>query len=397
MVRRAIAGILTVAWALPQAAAGVAKPPPVYIQFIFTSDAHYGLTRPAFRGASNVDAHTVNAAMMRSINGVGVARFPHDRGLRAGETVGPIDFLVEGGDVANRSEEIGTSAIQSAAVSWAQFKTDYVDGLRLTDRTGARTAVYVVPGNHDASNAVGFYKPMRPLVDKTSMVEIYNLMMAPWVRHTTVTYDYRTSPVLTSRDIGGVHLVFLTVWPDSNARAWLSHDLARIDAFTPVLIFTHDQPDAEAKHFVNPNGDHSINDVDKFENLLTDVLADGSTTDLPSTAEQSAWEDFVRAHGNIAAYFHGNSNWNEFYDWHGPRRTIALHSFRVDSPMKGARSSKDETKLSFQVATIDAGAKTLTVRECFWNAGQPTSAPRLAWGSMTTVKLRSSRGIRPLS
>jgi hypothetical protein len=51
--------------------------------------------------------------------------------------------------------------------------------------------------------------------------------------------------------------------------------------------------------------------------------------------------------------------------------------------MKGAMSSADETRLSFQVATIDLASRTMTVREVLWNA-VPVS---LAWGGSTTVAL----------
>ena len=37
---------------------------PDALQFIVTSDAHYGLTRATFRGHTNVDAHIVNAALV---------------------------------------------------------------------------------------------------------------------------------------------------------------------------------------------------------------------------------------------------------------------------------------------------------------------------------------------
>ncbi len=106
-------------------AALLAQPaPPRTIEFIFTSDAHYGLTRPAFRGGANVDAHVVNAAMVARMNAL----------------ADPVDFIVEAGDIANREETTGSvtgGAIQPAAASWAQFKTDYIDGLALHDRAGA--------------------------------------------------------------------------------------------------------------------------------------------------------------------------------------------------------------------------------------------------------------------
>ena len=53
--------------------------------------------------------------------------------------------------------------------------------------------------------------------------------------------------------------MFMTVWPDSTARAWLETDLRFIDRTMPVVVFTHDQPEAQAKHFTNPNGTHDIN------------------------------------------------------------------------------------------------------------------------------------------
>ena len=72
---------------------------PAPVQFVFTSDAHYGLTRAAFRGATDVPAHLVNVALVAKINRLPDARFPKTAGLRAGEPVGGLDFVVEGGDI----------------------------------------------------------------------------------------------------------------------------------------------------------------------------------------------------------------------------------------------------------------------------------------------------------
>ena len=343
--------IFSVLVAAGPAFAAPRQPPARSIRFVFTSDAHYGLTRPSFRGHMNVPAHDVNAALVADIN-----------------TLGPIDFVVEGGDVANREE--ADEEIQPASVSWAQFSRDYLQSIK--------APVYVVPGNHDVSNAIGYYKTMTPAIDKSAMVGIYNLMMAPATR-TTTTYNYATDRVLASRDIAGVHFVFLTVWPDAIGRAWLARDLARVSASTPVVIFTHDQPDADSKHFTNPNGAHDINDVDGFENLLAETFADGPSSDAGDAIEQGAWEQFLLQHRNITAYFHGNSNWNEFYDWTGPHHLVTLHTFRVDSPMKGKTSESDETKLSFQVAAIDTKTMSLSVRERLWNTA--------TWGASTTVAL----------
>jgi hypothetical protein len=357
------------------------------IQFVFSADAHYGITRTEFQGHTDVPAQVVNASLVQKANSLSGATFPKDGGLREGQAVGPFDFFIEGGDVANREEGVGAAAIQSASTSWWQFVHEYIDGLKLPNRTGGLAPVYVVPGNHEASNAVGFYRPMTPAIDMTPLVEIYNRMVAPAVARTTTTYDYARDKVMYSRDIGGVHFMFIMIWPDSQVRAWMERDLAGVSPSTPAIVFTHDQPDAEAKHFRNPNGLHDINGKDAFENLLSDTFADGTTTSGESTIEQGALEDFLRKHPNLTAYFHGNSNWNQFYDWTGPKHTIALHTFRVDSPMKGAISSQDERKLSFQVATIDMRARTMTVRECLWNADPQHPASAAAWGGSTTVAL----------
>lgn len=356
---------------------------PRTVQFVFTSDAHYGLTRPAFRGQTDVSAHVVNAALVAAVNTLPDTPFPEDGGVGAGHAVGAIDFVAEGGDVANREEVIDGAAIQPASASWREFVADYVDGLAVAGPDGRRAPVYVVPGNHDASDAVGFWKPMTPRIDAGAMTGIFNLMMQPSTPRTPATFRYSRDRVLTSRDIGGVHFVFVQLWLDSRARTWMEHDLGAVPPDTPVVVVTHDQPDVEAKHLVNPNGGHSLNDHDRFENLLADRLADGATIDTPTLVEQRALEGFLARHPNVTAYFHGNSNWNEFYDWSGPSRRLRLHVFRVDSPMKGAQSSSDESRLSFQVVAIDPAAHQLTVREALWNV-----APgHVVWGDSSTLSL----------
>jgi predicted MPP superfamily phosphohydrolase len=362
---------LLAAAALTWVGAPAPQAQPQTLRFVFTSDAHYGISRAHFRGHGGVDAHVVNAALVDAI-----------------DRLGPLDFVAEGGDVANREEVTEAGPIQSAAVSWSQFRQDYIDRMTARTSTGVKTPVYVVPGNHDVSNAVGFYKPMQPLIDKSALVGEYNLMMAPARPRTTSSYNYAKDRVLFSRTLGGVHFVFITVWPDSTARAWLENDLRSVDRSTPVIVFTHDQPEAQAKHFTNPNGAHDINETDRFENLLTDRLADGTTIDAPTVMEQRELERFLTRHLNIRAYFHGNSNWNEFYDWAGPEHRAGLAVFRADSPMKGAVSGSDETRLSFQVATIDTSTQMLTVRECLWNVSPADPAAPLSWGESRTISLR---------
>ena len=324
------------------------------IQFIFTSDSHYGLTR-SFRGKKDVESHVVNAAMVAAINRLPEISFPADGGLRSNQTIGPINFLADGGDIANREEK--AAGIQAAAASWAQFRKDYIESLKFP--------VYVVPGNHDAANAVGYSKPMLPLTDKSSMMEIFNLMMKPAVPKTLATYDYAKDKMEASRDIGGIHLIFLTIWPDAGTRAWMENDLKHVSASTPVFLFTHVPPDSDQKMFTGAG--------EPYENLLPEKFTD-------ELHEQQALESFVRLHPNVTAYFHGHNNWNQFYDWTGPGHSVVLHTFRADSPMKGHFSAADETKLSFQIATIDMKSRTMTVREVLWN-------PDISWGGSTTVAL----------
>lgn len=354
------------------------------LQIVFTSDAHYGITRKKFRGDTNVAAHVVNLAMIQKINNLPGTRFPDDKGVDAGKKIKTIDYVIEGGDIANRME----IPHQSATISWAQFDTDYVKGIKLKNRLGAKTQLLIVPGNHDITNAIGFYRPMKPVTDATSMINIYNLMLNPAVDKTNKTYDYKKDKINYSKNIDGIHFMFITLWPDSSERIWMEKDLQTISSTIPVILFTHDQPESEAKHFTNPNPSHDINATDKFENLLVERYKDGTKANADScstTDEQRGWAIFLKKHPNIKAYFHGNDNFNQFYIYRGPDNNVALNTFRVDSPMKGAYSSKDETKLSFQVITIDTKSRTMTVRECLWNTHPFHPQKPLEWGQSKTV------------
>ncbi|MDA8126174.1 MAG: metallophosphoesterase [Deltaproteobacteria bacterium] len=358
-------------------------------QFVYTSDAHYGITRSRFKGGANVDARTVNAALVQAINSLPGLSFPcGDGGVKACQPVGPIDFVIETGDIANRSEALPTTPvtyIQSAEASWNQFEADYIKGLSLKNKKGEKADLLILPGNHDVTNAIGFYKAMSPKTDATVMTQLFNRFVRPATPRTKENYDYSTDKVNYSRDIGGVHCLFVNMWPDIAVRNWMREDLKNVAATTPVILFTHDQPDAEAKHFINPNFPADINAKDKFENLLTDTFADGLKVEdgagkpVKTILEQRSFVKFLKDYKNIVAYFHGNDNANEFYIWSGPDKDISLNTFRVDSPMKGNLSAKDESKLSFQTVSIDPAAQTMTVREYLWNVGH--------WGDAKTVSL----------
>ena len=357
------------------------------VEMVFTSDAHYAITRKKFRGDTNADAHVVNAAMIRQINSIPGLTLPPDGGVAASQTVGPVDYLIQTGDIANRMEV----PYQSAAASWAQFTTDYKQSVKLTGRNGKPAMLLLAPGNHDITNAIGFYKPMQPKTDPTSMVQIYNLMLHPASPKTNAGYNYATDKINYSLNIHGIHLMFITLWPDSAERLWMQKDLDTVAAKTPVIVLCHDQPTCEAKHFTNPVAPHDINAQSKFENLVAEYYKEGPVAagdDGATDMEQRGWVKFLKQHPNVKAYFHGNSNWNEFYVYKGPDNDVALNTFRVDSPMKGKYSSKDETKLSFQLISLDPVKQLLTVRECLWDTDPANPSAKVVFGDEKTVSLR---------
>ena len=332
------------------------------VQFVFVSDPHFGINRKVFHGEKDVDARYANAEMVAKINTLPGLSFPADGELKAGQAIGAFDFVVVGGDIANRQE--AATLAQSASKSWKEFSRIYLEGLSLKDASGKSSSVFIVPGNHDASNAIGYIKRLDPKTDATSMVEIYNRMMLPQVPLTKDGFDYGKHKIRYSRDVNGLHLVFLQIWPDAEELRWLEQDLARLPSGTPVLLFVHDEPEGEAKHFVNPNGEHDINKKDKFENLLGETFAGGSKADDKATVHERVLASFMKKHPEIKAYFHGNSHVPDLKVWLGPDYDLMLPTFSVHSPVKGEQSAKEERLLSFQVATVDLDERRITVREC---------------------------------
>ncbi|MDB4926338.1 metallophosphoesterase [Mucilaginibacter sp.] len=357
------------------------------IQMVYTSDAHYALTRKDFQGATNVDAKVVNAAMIKKINAVPQLILPVDGGVSSGEKVAAVDYLIQTGDIANRME----IPYQSAAASWAQFETDYRHGVTLKDHQNKPAKLLLAPGNHDISNAIGSSKLMNPKTDPTAMVQIYNLMMKPAVLKTNENYNYATDKINYSLNVKGIHIMFITLWPDSAERIWMQKDLEKVAKTTPVIVFCHDQPTCESKHFTNPVPPYNMTAANKFENLTAEHYKEGTVAakdDGATNIEQRGWVKFLKQHPNIKAYFHGNSNWNEFYVYTGPDHDVALNTFRVDSPMKGDYSSKDETKLSFQLISLDPVKQELTVRECLWDTEPTNPSAKTVFGSSKTVSLK---------
>ncbi len=352
------------------------------LQFVFTSDVHYGITRPHFRGLDSVSSTMVNQAMIAAINRLPEQTLPMDSGVAAGQRILSMDAIIITGDIANREEK----GIQSAATSWQQFEGDYGQGIGTKDRNNRPTPLWLCPGNHDVSNAIGYWKPTEPATDASSMAGMYNMMISPTHPKSAAEYNYATNKINFSRDIGGIHLIFLQLWPDSTAQQWMERDLKGLRAGTPVLLFVHSQPDVEARFFTNPNGRRTIDSTDKFENLLPEMFKDGKTIKDTALDEQRGLAAFLQRHPAIRAYFHGHNNWNEFYRWTFTGSKVSLPCFRVDSPMKGKFSAQDETRLSFQLISIDARTKTMTVRECRWNT-VPGHPGILKWGDQETIAL----------
>jgi hypothetical protein len=360
------------------------------VQIVFTSDIHYGITRPVFEGDSNVVSDVVDSCLAQRLNRLPALTQPDDHGIAAGKTVGAIDYIMISGDICNRQE----NGSPSAAASWARFSNGFLHKITLKDHQGNPTPFLLVAGNHDVSDAIGFYRKMTPATDPSSLVGIYNYMLHPPTPLTPATFRYPADKVNYSRDIAGIHFLFVNIWPDSANRIWMEQDLARIPFSSPAVIVCHDPPEGDAAHFRNPDGNPTPNARDRFECLLEETCKDIQDPVAKSDGkpqndriEQQGLVSFLKRHPNIKAWFHGHNNWNEFYTYSGPEGDIHLPTFRVDSPMKGKYSSRDETLLSFQLITADPVSKRLTVREVLWNPDPRNPGASSVWGHSLTVAL----------
>jgi hypothetical protein len=347
----------------------IAKDKDSVINFIFTSDVHFGLTKEEFRGKQQVPAIEINKAMMQAMNHISANQI-YGNG---------IDALIITGDIANRME----NGVQSATKSWEQFKEVFIDSNHLQKTNATKSELFVVPGNHDMSNAIGFHRSMEPKKDAASMIGIYNLMFP---NNQVSKFDSSLTRIHYSRDIKGVHFIFLSLYPDSAERVWMEKDLKNISASTPVFLFAHSIPDVEPRFFENPNGIHDINEEDKFENLVPERYKDGRNVKGETTIEQNEFADFIIQHPNIKIYFHGHENWTEYYNYAGPKKNINLTCIRTDSPMKGRISLKDEKKLAFELISINTHSGLLTVKEVLWNAN--LNSNEHGWGLEATYNLK---------
>ncbi|MEI6915427.1 MAG: metallophosphoesterase, partial [Armatimonadota bacterium] len=132
------------------------------ITFAYTSDPHYGITR-TFNGATGVGAQTVNQAMLSRMSALQGTNLPADNKVGAGQALS-FTFMAVTGDFANRNE----TGIPVASTSWGQFKADYLDSKPL-----GNIPVYLTPGNHDVSNAIGL-KGKVGTIDNAALVGVFN-------------------------------------------------------------------------------------------------------------------------------------------------------------------------------------------------------------------------------
>ncbi len=347
------------------------------VTVVYTSDQHYGITRSDFRGATDVASTVVNAAMVSQINKLNNTNLPDDGNVGGGKLMN-VSHIIVGGDISNRAE----SGIAKSVVTLAQFDTDY-NSITLKNYKDEKPELLLIPGNHDVSNAIGQGKILTENIDATTLATIYNRMMNPTTPKTADTYNYATDKINYVRTIGGVQFVFVTMWPDHAQREWIA---ANTNSELPIFIFTHDEPDVETKHLIDPSWTSGtpFDFSNKFE-YLVDEVASNPTTDVErDEVAQRAFANFVEENQNIKAYFHGNTNFNEFYTYEGPDANIQLPTFRIDSPMKGEVSGNDESKLSFLIISIDKATQKMTVRECLWNSTSNDAAP-IAFGESKTI------------
>ena len=342
------------------------------VTIVYTSDQHYGITRNNFRGETGVNATVVNAAMVAQINKLNATNAPVDSEIGAGKVMN-ISYIITTGDISNRNEGGTTPSAQTLA----QFDNDYTNGITLQNFRGEKPVLLIVPGNHDISNAIGQKKIAVGNEDATTLTTIYNRMMNPAQEKTVDTYNYATDKVNYIRNIAGIQFAFVNMWPDADQRAFIS---ANTNTEFPIFIFAHDEPDVELKHLTGEGLENLVNETPSGE-----TTEEGFAGELRDVGVQREFAEFVAANPNIKAYFHGNTNFTEFYTYEGPDTNISLSTFRVDSPMKGEESGSDETLLSFQILSIDKSTQKMTVREVLWNTTSSDDAP-IVFGEIKTIE-----------
>lgn len=365
------------------------------VTFVFTADSYFGINRKEFQGDKAVDARYANRDMVQKINSLPNQTFPQDGELRSGEKIGAIDFVVHGGSIAHMMA--AATITQSAADSWKEFDREFLQGIQLKNAQGEKAPLFYIPGVHDLTNAIGYYKRLDPKTDPSIPMQVYNRLVAPETPVSKKDFDVRKHVSLYSRTVQGIHLVFTQVWPDAQQREWIAQDIAKLPAGTPVLLFANVEPDAPSKLFINPNGKGDVNKDDKFENVIGEVFQGGTKVEDKSKPHEKALAEFVKAHPQIQGYFHGNTGLSDIKVWMGTEGDLFLPTYSVDSPVNGAISAKQEELVSFLVVTVDRDAQQTTARIVHWNADPKKKKGPLQWGNSASFGFRLPESVTPTS
>ena len=130
--------------------------------------------------------------------------------------------------------------------------------------------------------------------------------------------------------------------------------------------------------------------------------SNSATSYVDMNAAKQDVAEWLMSHPNVKALFSGHDNFNGVTNWNGQNPTGSLidpmdanwagvQLFRVDSPMKGDFSGTsaadkigDETKLSFQVYTLDTSTGKVTEREFLYNnTADPSTSG--AWSAQSAT------------
>src|ERR1043165_4224967 len=146
--------LLVLAWTFLGAQADV-------VQFVFTADVHYGISRPGF---GECEMSTRKWSMRHWLRKSAACRRPSFQETEATGLIGWWELLILWRS-AGTSPIVPKSQIAAKRSRVRQYPGSNsgrvtLMGLKLHARSGSRSPVYAVPGNHDISNAIGYYKPM---------------------------------------------------------------------------------------------------------------------------------------------------------------------------------------------------------------------------------------------
>lgn len=238
-----------------------------YLNFIYCSDVHYGLERE-FRGGV-VSADSVSRAMIEAFRILEDTPLPDDGGVADGNVYGSPDFVICTGDIANRMED----GVQPASVSWSMFCRDWSGYCIIGDGPDSghdRVPLYLVPGNHDISDAIGYTEPLTPERDASSAAGIWNHNMAETPSDTIPAdrFDYSMHKTHYTFVKDSIRFAFMGMWPDS---IWNG-----VDGSISLPVFRVDSP---------MKGEYSSED----ETLLSFIAVSIDPESRRLTARECLW------------------------------------------------------------------------------------------------------------